>query len=52
MKDKQALKEYIKTINKIDDWFEYSNESKKDREWINSTLDELTSKLKTIYHSK
>lgn len=48
-KDKLVLHEYKKAINKIDDWFEYMNESKKDREFIHGVLDNLTGKLEKIY---
>jgi hypothetical protein len=48
-KDKKALEEYKKAINKIDDFFEYANESKKDREFIHGVLDNLTGKLAKIY---
>jgi len=51
-KDEKALEAYKKTINKIDDWFEYMNESKKDREFIHTELDKLTEKLKLIYSVK
>jgi len=46
---KLVLEEYKKAINKIDDWFEYMNESKKDREFIHRTLNNLTIKLEKIY---
>jgi len=49
LKDKLALEEYKKTINRIDDWFEYMNESKKDREFIHEQLDNLTERLTKIY---
>lgn len=49
-KDKEALETYKHTINRIDDWFEYSNESKKDREFIHKQLDALTKRLGRIYH--
>lgn len=48
-KEKLALKAYKKTINKIDDFFEYTNESKKDRAFIHLTLDNLTNALMKIY---
>jgi len=51
-KEKAALEEYKKTINRIDDWFEYMNESKKDREFIHAELDRLASKLTKIYKTK
>jgi len=48
----QALKEYQKTINRIDDFFEYANESKKDRAFIHEQLDKLSSRLEKIYRTK
>ncbi len=49
-KDTQALEEYRNTINKIDDFFEYANESTKDRQKIHELLDKLAAKLRTIYN--
>ena len=51
-KNKKVLKAYIHTINRIDDFFEYSNESKKDREFIHEQLDKLTEQLTKIYNSE
>ncbi len=48
-KDKKALEAYTHTINRIDDWFEYANESKKDREFIHQHLDALAKRLQKIY---
>lgn len=48
-KEKNTLEAYKDTINRIDDWFEYANESKKDREFIHGELDKLTEKLTRIY---
>lgn len=42
---KQELELLWKTINKIDDFFEYTNESVKDREFIHATLEELTNRI-------
>lgn len=39
------LEHYIKAINKIDDHFEYANESLKDRAFIQKVLAELTESL-------
>lgn len=39
------LEHYVKAINKIDDHFEYSNESLKDRAFIHKVLAELTESL-------
>ena len=47
--NKKVLDEYKHTINRIDDWFEYMNESKKDREFIHNELDRLTQRLTKIY---
>lgn len=46
----EALHAYEKTINKIDDFFEYANDSKKDRTFIQEQLDILCNKLQVIYH--
>lgn len=48
----QAFEEYRKTINRIDDFFEYANESKKDRVFIQEQLDSLTKRLGKIYRTK
>lgn len=48
----QALEEYRNTINRIDDFFEYANESKKDRKFIHEQLDSLTKRLQKIYKGK
>jgi hypothetical protein len=45
---KKQLAAYQEAVNKIDDWFEYANESKKDRDFIHKVLDKLTLKLSTI----
>jgi len=42
------LEAYQKAINKIDDYFEYANESKSDRERIHKILAELTADLLEI----
>lgn len=44
-----ALDAYKCTINRIDDWFEYTNESLADRKFIHEQLDSLTKKLIEIY---
>ena len=51
-KEKAILEEYKKAINRIDDFFEYANESEKDREFIHGVLDNLTDKLTKIYSTK
>jgi hypothetical protein len=51
-KEKLVLEEYKKAINIIDDFFEYANESKKDREFIHEVLDNLTDKLTKIYNTQ
>jgi hypothetical protein len=48
-KTEAALKAYIESINEIDDYFEYANESKRDREFVHSVLNKLTNKLTGIY---
>ena len=45
---KKRMEAYQEAINKIDDWFEYANESAKDREKVHEILDNLTLKLSTI----
>jgi len=39
------LKLYIKAVNRIDDFFEYANESKSDREFIKTVLNKLTADI-------
>ncbi len=46
----EALDQYRKTLNRIDDFFEYANESKKDREFIHMQLDALNERLLKIYN--
>lgn len=48
-KNKKALDAYRDTINRIDDFFEYRNESKKDRKFIHEQLDKLSEKMEKIY---
>ena len=45
---RRQLQEYQRTINQIDDFFEYANESKSDREFIHMKLDGLTVALKIL----
>ena len=45
---KKQLIAYQEAVNKIDDWFEYANESAADREKVHEILDNLTLKLSTI----
>ena len=45
---KKQREAYQHALNKIDDFFEYANESKKDREFIHGVLDNLTLKLSKI----
>jgi hypothetical protein len=40
---------YRKAINQIDDYFEYTSESEKDRKFVYSVLNALTDKLKDVY---
>lgn len=44
----RLLQEYQRTINQIDDFFEYTNESKSDREFIHAKLDALTVAIKIL----
>lgn len=48
-KTDKALKAYQNAINKIDDYFEYSNESERDKAVVRAHLAELTQNLKAIY---
>jgi hypothetical protein len=43
------LEIYQKAINKIDDYFEYRNESVKDRLKVQEILNELTTNLRKHY---
>ena len=45
----QAIQAYRACINRIDDYFEYSNESVKDREMVHKALADLTNNLVEIY---
>lgn len=45
---RKKLRAYQEAVNKIDDWFEYANESDADREKVHEILDNLTLKLSTI----
>ncbi len=49
-KDQAALEAYQHTVNNIDDFFEYSNQSISDRKFIHEQLDKLTGKLAKIYN--
>lgn len=40
---------YQKAINEIDDYFEYRNESKKDRKAVHGVLGRLTERLEVEY---
>ncbi len=48
----RQLDAYKKTINQIDDFFEYRNSSKSDREQVHVFLDNLTKHLATICSPK
>ena len=39
---------YIEAINRIDDYFEYSNESAKDKKFVMSVIDQLTDQLSPL----
>ncbi len=41
----EALRKYQTAINKIDDYFEYSNESEKDKTFVREVLSKLTKDL-------
>lgn len=43
------LMAYEKAINNIDDYFEYRNESAKDKKFVHKVLASLTMKLEKIY---
>jgi hypothetical protein len=45
----QAIQAYRACINRIDDYFEYSNESVKDRKMVHKALADLTNNLMVIY---
>lgn len=45
MRERKKLHAYQATINRIDDFFEYSNESKSDRKFIHEQLNKLTNSL-------
>lgn len=47
-----ALSAYQVAVNKIDDFFEYVNESKSDRNLIHTVLNRLTTDLERIYNTK
>lgn len=48
-KDKAVLEAYKKAVNRIDDFFEYANESVSDRKYVHEVLDKLTKELVEIY---
>lgn len=50
--EKEMIDNYIKAINKIDDYFEYANESIKDRAFIHKVLEELTNDIRGIPNLK
>lgn len=47
-KHKEILYCYRKAINKIDDYFEYSMESKKDQKKVRQILSDLTEELREL----
>ncbi len=47
-----ALEEYRKIINRIDDFFEYANQSVTDRKFIQEQLNNLSQRLLKIYRTK
>jgi hypothetical protein len=50
--ESKKLELYSKAINQIDDYFEYRNESKKDREVVYKILDDLSASLKLLIEKK
>ena len=50
-KDELILAAYRKAINHLDDYFEYTNESKKDRARVHDILAQLTLDLKEVIRS-
>lgn len=42
MNSDKLLRCYQEAINKIDDYFEYRNESLRDREYVHKVLEQLT----------
>ncbi len=48
MRLRRLLQEYQRTMNQIDDFFEYTNESKSDREFIHAKLDALTVAIRIL----
>ena len=38
----------LKAINKIDDYFEYSNESKKDKEYVRDVLGKMDKEIRKL----
>ena len=45
---KQQRQSYIKAVNRIDDYFEYSSESDKDQKKVYGILDDLREQLSQI----
>lgn len=52
MKMVNTLEAYQKAVNKIDDYFEYQCESKKDQARVHKILDELRKDLLDIHGRK
>ena len=50
-KEERELRVYRRAINRIDDYFEYRNESDKDKAYVMSVIDELTNELATFMKS-
>ena len=44
-KSDEILRCYVRAVNNLDDYFEYSNESERDRVKVKSILDKLNSEL-------
>ena len=47
-RQEEIISAYQKTVNRIDDYFEYRNESVSDREEIHEILNGLTQTLSTL----
>jgi len=50
MESTRCLRAYQKAMNEIDDYFEYSMESKKDQKKVHQILSNLTDTIKSVIH--
>jgi len=46
------LEIYREAINKIDDYFEYRNESERDKTFVMGVIDEITPKIQKLQEGK